>query len=81
MHESAKLWLDTVFYPTVSLIPPELQGRIESAQFFHETLEHRWYLSEKAGHDVGLEYAALSYIQDVLPMRRDSGVDFHGAAS
>jgi hypothetical protein len=44
-------------------------------------LEHRWYLSEKAGHDVGLEYAALSYIQDVLPMRRDSGVDFHGAAS
>jgi hypothetical protein len=81
MHESAKLWLDTVFYPTVSLIPPELQGRIESAQFFHETLEHRWYLSEKAGHDVGLEYAAPSYIQDVLPMRRDSGVDFHGAAS
>jgi hypothetical protein len=81
MHESAKRWLDTVFYPTVALIPPELQGRIESAQFFHETLEHRWYLSEKAGHDVGLEYAALSYIQDVLPMRRDSGVELHGTAS
>jgi hypothetical protein len=73
IHESAKRWLDQVFYPTVSLIPRELQGRIESAQFFHEVLEHRWYLGEKAGHDVGLEYAALTYIQDVLPMRRDSG--------
>jgi hypothetical protein len=81
MHESAKRWLDEVFYPTVSLIPPELQGRIESAQFFHEALEHRWYLSEKAGHDVGLEFAALSYIRDVLPMRRDSGVVLHGTAS
>jgi hypothetical protein len=55
-----------------------LQGRIEAAQFFHEALEHRWYLSEKAGHDVGLEFAALSYIADVLPMRRDSGVDVRG---
>ena len=73
IHESAKRWLDQVFYPTVSLIPRELQGRIESAKFFHEVLEHRWYLGEKAGHDVGLEYAALTYIQDVLPMRRDSG--------
>lgn len=81
IHDSAKRWLDIVFYPTVSLIPPELQGRIESAQFFHEALEHRWYLSEKAGHDVGLEYAALSYIKDVLPMRRDSGVVLHGTAS
>ena len=78
MHVSAKRWLDEVFYPTVSLIPAELQGRIEAAQFFHEALEHRWYLSEKAGHDVGLEFAALSYIADVLPMRRDSGVDARG---
>ena len=78
MHESAKRWLDEVFYPTVSLIPVELRGRIEAAQFFHEALEHRWYLSEKAGHDVGLEFAALSYIADVLPMRRDSGVDVRG---
>jgi hypothetical protein len=81
IHESAKRWLNEVFYPTVSLIPLELQGRIEAAQFFHEALEHRWYLSEKAGHDVGLEFAALSYIADVLPMRRDSGVDLDGASA
>jgi hypothetical protein len=73
--ESAKRWLDEVFKPTVNLIPSHLEGRIEHAQFFHEVLEHRWYLSEKAGHDVGLEFAAKSYVADVLPYRRDSGVD------
>ena len=75
MHDSAKRWLDEVFRPTVNLIPTELEGRIELAQFFHEALEHRWYLSERAGHDVGLEFAAKSYVTEVLPYRRDSGVD------
>jgi hypothetical protein len=75
LHDSAKRWLDEVFHPTVNLIPPELEGRIERAQFFHEALEHRWYLSERAGHDVGLEFAAKSYVAEVLPFRRDSGVD------
>ena len=73
--DSAKRWLDEVFRPTVNLIPADLEGRIEHAQFFHEVLEHRWYLSEKAGHDVGLEFAAKSYVAEVLPYRRDSGVD------
>jgi hypothetical protein len=75
MAESARRWLDMVFKPTVALIPEELAGRIEVAQFFHEALEHRWYLSEKAGHDVGLEFAAQSYVDNILPFRRDSGVD------
>ena len=73
--ESARRWLDEVFKPTVALIPAELDGRIEVAQFFHEALEHRWYLSEKAGHDVGLEFAAQSYVDNILPFRRDSGVE------
>ena len=75
VHDSARRWLEEVFNPTVALIPAELQGRIEVAQFFHEALEHRWYLSEKAGHDVGLEFAAQSYVTEILPFRRDSGVD------
>jgi len=75
VHDSARRWLEEVFNPTVALIPVELQGRIEVAQFFHEALEHRWYLSEKAGHDVGLEFAAQSYVSEILPFRRDSGVD------
>ncbi len=73
IHDSARRWLETTFKPTVELIPAHLRGRIEDAQFFHEALEHRWYLSEKAGHDVGLEFAARSYIEEVLPYRKDSG--------
>ncbi|CAB4333821.1 unannotated protein [freshwater metagenome] len=81
LHDSARRWLEEVFNPTVALIPMELTGRIEVAQFFHETLEHRWYLSEKAGHDVGLEFAARSYVEQILPSRRDSGVDIESAVS
>lgn len=79
LQDSARRWLEEVFNPTVALIPMELTGRIEVAQFFHETLEHRWYLSEKAGHDVGLEFAARSYVSEILPSRRDSGVDILNA--
>ncbi|CAB4342013.1 unannotated protein [freshwater metagenome] len=74
IETSARKWLSDVFHRINGLVPEELHGRIEPAQLFHETLEHRWYLSEKAGHDVGLDFAAHSYILDVLPYRRDSGV-------
>jgi hypothetical protein len=30
-------------------------------------LDHRWYLSEAAGHDVGLKEAVTSYVNTVLP--------------
>jgi len=30
-------------------------------------LDHRWYLSEAAGHDVGLKEAVKSYVDTVLP--------------
>jgi hypothetical protein len=57
------------------MIPANLAGKIEEAQFFHEVLEHRWYLSEREGHDVGLTFAAQSYIDDVAPFRRDVGAE------
>jgi hypothetical protein len=45
---------------------------------FHEILENRWYLSEKVGYDVGLEEATDNYCSEILPLRRDSGVDIVG---
>ena len=73
--DSARRWLNETYRPIVEMIPKNLAGRIEEAQFFHEVLEHRWYLSEREGHDVGLTFAAQSYIDDVMPFRRDSGVE------
>lgn len=71
--EAAQRWLDEVFYKVVDSVPKELKGRVEDAQLFHEVLEHRWYLGEKAGRDLGLDFATSDYIAQVLPSRMDSG--------
>jgi hypothetical protein len=75
VNEVAFKWLTEIFNPIVNSVPAEHLGRVEPAQLFHEVLEHRWYLSEAAGHDVGLDLACKTYISDVLPYRRDSGIE------
>jgi len=75
VNEVAFKWLTEIFNPIVNSVPAELLGRVEPAQLFHEVLEHRWYLSEAAGHDVGLDLACKTYISEVLPYRRDSGIE------
>ncbi len=75
VSEMAKSWFTKVFEPIINRVPEELRGRVEHAQMFHEILENRWYLSEKKGIDVGLEFATDNYVNEILPYRRDSGVD------
>ena len=75
INEVAFKWLTEIFNPIVNSVPAEHLGRVEPAQLFHEVLEHRWYLSEAAGHDVGLDLACKTYISEVLPFRRDSGIE------
>ena len=53
----AGLWLTEVFEPAIAAIPPELWGKREAAELYHELLEHRWYLSEQEGRDVGRDEA------------------------
>lgn len=67
----AHRWLVEAFVPTVDAVPRDLRGKLEPAQLFHEVLDHRWYLSEDAGHDVGLEAAAESYVGKVLVHKPD----------
>ena len=63
-------WMRDVFEPTVRMIPPEYRSVVEPAQFFHEVLDHRWYLAEAAGHDVPMADAVRSYIDNVLPQHK-----------
>ncbi|WP_335976556.1 DUF4032 domain-containing protein [Streptomyces sp. CA2R106] len=63
----AHRWVRQVFRPTVRLVPLDQRGSMEPAQIYHELLEHRWYLSEQAEHDVGIEATVASYLKDVLP--------------
>jgi hypothetical protein len=64
---AASQWLSDVYDPVVAAIPEGLRRRLPPAEIFHEILEHRWYMSEEAGFDVGTAAAARSYFQTVLP--------------
>ncbi|HEY7263068.1 MAG TPA: DUF4032 domain-containing protein [Trebonia sp.] len=64
---AASRWLTEVYDPVVAAIPEDLRGRLAPAEVFHEVLEHRWYVSEQAGRDVGTTAAARSYFKRVLP--------------
>jgi hypothetical protein len=64
---AASRWLTEVYDPVVEGIPEGLRGRLAPAEVFHEILEHRWYMSERAGRDVGTTAAARSYFKRVLP--------------
>jgi Domain of unknown function (DUF4032)/Lipopolysaccharide kinase (Kdo/WaaP) family len=64
---AAHRWLEEVYDPVVAAIPAALRGRLAPPEVFHEILEHRWYMSEEAGRDVGTTAAARSYFATVLP--------------
>ena len=63
----ASRWRQEVFEPTVNAVPEELQGRLPAAEVFHQVLEHRWFLSEREGKDVGIDEAVRSYVVSELP--------------
>jgi Domain of unknown function (DUF4032)/Lipopolysaccharide kinase (Kdo/WaaP) family len=64
---AANRWLEEVYDPVIAAIPEGLRGRLPPAEIFHEVLEHRWYMSEAAGRDVGTTAATRAYVEQVLP--------------
>ena len=64
---AAARWLTEVYQPVVDGIPEHLRSRLDPPEVFHEVLEHRWFLSEAAGRDVGTSTAARDYFSSVLP--------------
>ncbi|MEU8827625.1 DUF4032 domain-containing protein [Streptomyces sp. NPDC048636] len=65
----AHRWVRDVFRPTVRAVPLELRGATDTAQIYYELLEHRWQLSERVRHDVGLDATVEDYIRTVLAGR------------
>ena len=64
-------WMVEVFEPTLAAVPGELRAKLEDAEIFHQILEHRWFMSEQAGADVGTEAATADYLAGVLPAASD----------
>lgn len=63
---AAHRWFTEAFEPATRSIPAELAEKLEPAELYHELLEHRWFLSEAAGRDVGMAEAVASYARNVL---------------
>ena len=63
-------WLNEVYKPVVDAVPTELLSGLAPAEIFHEVLEHRWFLSERAGRDIGTTAAVQSYVDTVVPATR-----------
>ena len=70
----ANRWLTETYDPIMRRLPPEVRGKLEPAEIFHEILEHRWLLSERAGHEVNIFDTADDYIRTVLPNRPDEAL-------
>jgi Domain of unknown function (DUF4032) len=52
-------------------IPRDLRGKLTALEIYHEILEHRWYLSEQSGVEVGAMEAAKSYVENELRHKPD----------
>jgi Domain of unknown function (DUF4032)/Lipopolysaccharide kinase (Kdo/WaaP) family len=71
----ARRWLDEKFYYTLALVPPDLRAKLPDAELYHQITEHRWFLSEVRGHDVGREEAVKSYVRTVLDFMPDAKIE------
>jgi tRNA A-37 threonylcarbamoyl transferase component Bud32 len=71
---AAHHWLTQVYEPIIARVPGELRGKLEPAEIFHEILEHRWFLSERAGKEVDIMETAEHYFATVLASRPDEAI-------
>ncbi|HEU5042785.1 MAG TPA: DUF4032 domain-containing protein [Nocardioidaceae bacterium] len=70
----AQRWLTEVYEPVTGLVPEHLRGRLEPAEVFHEMLEHRWFLSERAGREVDIFDATKAYVDEVLARHPEEAI-------
>jgi hypothetical protein len=60
---AANHWLENIYQPTVNLLKPLVDENTDVSELYCQLLEHKWFLSEKAQHDVGHQTAASDFIQ------------------
>ena len=73
-HLVANRWMTEIYEPIMAMIPPYARTKLEPAEIYHEILVHRWYLSERAGHEIGIHETAGDYIEHVLARRPDEAI-------
>jgi hypothetical protein len=61
MSIAAYRWLTERWQVAMDRLAPEREAGADLAEIYCQVLEHKWYLSERAGHDVGLDAAIDDY--------------------
>jgi hypothetical protein len=72
MSVAAYRWLIERWNPAVEKLAPEREAGADLAELYCQVLEHKWFLSERAGKDVGLDaaiddYRARNLAEPLLP--------------
>jgi hypothetical protein len=62
MSMAAHRWLHDRYQPAIQLLAPITKEPGDMPEVYCQVLEHKWYLSERAHRDVGLEHAIQDYI-------------------
>ncbi len=70
----ASTWLRDVYEPIMEMIPPDQRGKLQGPEVFHQILEHRWYLSERAGCEQDTFETARDYFAHILPKHPDEAI-------
>jgi len=58
-------WLQEIFLPTLTSMQSKIDQYSDPAELYCQILEHKWYLSEKARHDVGHQHAVEDFLRTI----------------
>lgn len=75
LEEAAKDWYTRYHLPSILFLRQHLTKGQDPLQAYFSFLEYRWKLSQKAGYEVPLEEAALSWLIEQVENEKLIGVD------
>ena len=78
---AAERWLREVYRPTLARIAETVGRGRDLVQAYCDVLEQKWYLSEAAGFDVGLDLATEAYIYLGAPAPETATTDSEPAVA
>jgi hypothetical protein len=60
---AAHHWLENIYKPVMARLAPYADRQMTRPELYCQALEHKWYLSERAQHDVGHFSAVDDYLK------------------
>jgi len=64
---AAERWVREVLGPALERLEPVIGAGRDPIQAYCDVLEHKWFLSEREGADIGLEAAIAAYLEQGAP--------------